>query len=152
RFLLVMKHPAAYSALLPAAVNHFPCFALVRNPLAVLASWNANKIAVREGRAPAAERIDASLRARLQDITDRIDRQLYLLGWFCCQFGTDLRQDHVMRYEVLVATSGKALACVSPQAAFLDEPLAERNRNPVYDWARMGTVAERLLHSEGAYW
>jgi hypothetical protein len=40
-FLLVIKQPALFSGLLPVLVKRFPCYAIVRNPLAVLASWNS---------------------------------------------------------------------------------------------------------------
>jgi hypothetical protein len=47
-FLLVIKQPALFSGLLPVLVKRFPCYAIVRNPLAVLASWNSVDHNVRE--------------------------------------------------------------------------------------------------------
>ena len=40
-FNLAMKHPAAFTALLPELATRISCYAIVRNPLAALASWNS---------------------------------------------------------------------------------------------------------------
>lgn len=40
-FTLIIKHPNAFTVLLPLLRDHFECFAIVRNPLAVLLSWNS---------------------------------------------------------------------------------------------------------------
>ena len=54
-FLLVVKQPALFSALLPVLAQRFPCYAVVRNPLSVLASWNSVDHKVREGHSRGAE-------------------------------------------------------------------------------------------------
>jgi hypothetical protein len=151
-FRLVLKHPAAFTALLPETVLRFPCFALLRNPMSVLASWNANRIPVRDGHAPAAERIDAELRARLDSVPDRIDRQIVLLGWFFRQFRRFLADWQLIRYEDLIHSGGAILSRVTPAAEGLNVSLQNRNRNPIYDWRTLDVVAERLLASEGDYW
>jgi hypothetical protein len=40
-FFLFIKHPALFTALLSTRVRRLPCYALVRNPLSVLASRSA---------------------------------------------------------------------------------------------------------------
>jgi hypothetical protein len=64
-FTLAIKHPGYFTAELRLLVDHFPTFAVVRHPLSVLASWASCELPVHYGRAPAAERIDLELRARL---------------------------------------------------------------------------------------
>jgi hypothetical protein len=49
-FTLVMKHPMLFTARLPALSRHFRMVAIVRNPLATLASWQTVPFSVREGR------------------------------------------------------------------------------------------------------
>src|SRR5215213_2301338 len=52
----------------------------------------------------------------------------------------------------LVASGGRALSVINPEAIRLDEPLQSRNSNPLYDPEGMLCIGERLLKSEGAYW
>src|SRR3954447_8287357 len=67
-FLLGIKSPGMFSALLPLLTRRFPCYAVVRNPLAVLASWESYDRSTREGRQPAAEKYDVDLRHTLDSI------------------------------------------------------------------------------------
>ncbi len=151
-FTLVVKHVAAFAAIVPEAVNHFPVYALVRNPLAVLASWNSLEHGVREGHVPAAERLDPALASRLAAIADDTDRQLALLGWFFEQFTRSLPASSIIPYENLVASGGRALAVIHPGAADLDASLDNHNTNPLYDREKTLRAGERLLQSDGAYW
>ena len=48
-FDLVVKHNALFTALLPDLLSAFPVYGIVRNPLAVLASWNAVNLPVKQG-------------------------------------------------------------------------------------------------------
>ena len=151
-FYLVIKHIAAFAAIVDEASRHFPLYALVRNPLAILASWNSIDFGFRQGRAPAAERLDPVLTARLNAIDDQFERQLALMSWFFEQFSRYLPAANILRYESLIASEGRDLSRIQPRAATLAEPLQSHNTNPLYD--REGTVqlGERLLRSEGAYW
>jgi hypothetical protein len=151
-FLLCVKHPSAFTALLPELTGRFRCFALVRNPLAVLGSWNSVNFPVYEGHVPAAERYVPDLAARLTSEPDRTARQLLILDWFYGQFRRHLAPQAIVRYEALVATGGGALSVVSPRAESLCEPLAERNANPLYRRGVVTQLGRRLLDSDGAWW
>lgn len=151
-FALVIKQPAMFSALLPMLVKRFPCYALVRNPLAVLASWNSINRHTRNGHAPAAERYDDRLRSTLESMEDRSERQLCLLSWFFERYLQELPEDHVVRYEEMVASGGASLSKISPAAESLKEVLPSRNLNPLYDREEMRVLGRRLLDSQGAYW
>lgn len=151
-FRLVIKHPAAFTALLPELAENFPCFALIRNPLSVLASWSSNRIPVHEGHAPAAENLDSRLKARLAGIAERPKRQLFLLSWFFAQFRDALPDSQLIRYENLIQSNGSALQVIAPSAATLNVPLASRNANALYNWRQHGELVKRLLDSDGAYW
>jgi hypothetical protein len=152
RFFLVVKQPAIFTALLPVLVERFPCYTIVRNPLSVLASWNSVDHNVREGHAPGAELYDEGLRRDLAAIEDRVGRQLRLLSWWYERFYGTLDEDHIIRYEDLVGSGGRALSVVVPSAKLLNEPLESRNLNPLYDRDDMLRIGERLLAREGAYW
>ena len=151
-FSLVVKHPAMFTALLPVLARRFSCYAIVRNPLSILASWNSVDHNVRDGRAPAAERYDEVLKRDLASVEDRTERQLHLLSWFFERYRMVLPEDHVIRYEDVVATGGSALATVVPAARSLDEPLESKNLNEAYRRDEMHLLGERLLEWEGAMW
>lgn len=151
-FSLVIKHPAMFTALLPVLVRRFPCYAVIRNPLSILASWNSVDHNARDGRAPAAERYDKELKRELAATDDRIERQLRLLSWFFGRYRGTLPDENVVRYEEMVATGGGALAAIVSGARALDEPLFSQNLNAAYGRDEMRRLGERLLEWEGAMW
>jgi hypothetical protein len=152
QFALVVKHISAFTAVLGEIVKHFPVYAVVRNPLANLASWNSIDFALQGGRVPAAERLDERLKVRLDALGDPLDRQILLLDWFHRQYLQHLPESSILRYESIVETRGKTLAIVLPQASALDEPLVSRNTNQLYDRAKVERMGQRLLASDGTYW
>jgi hypothetical protein len=131
-FLLVIKHPAAFTALLPVLRKGFEMFAMVRNPLAVTASWSTCDMEARFGHAPAAEKFDPALRKKLAAIPDPLERQVELVDWYFDQYLKFLPPERILKYEELVAQRGRPLAVLAPAAKELDEPLASRNQNTVY--------------------
>lgn len=149
-FTLVVKHNAAFTALLPELATAFPLWAVVRNPLAVLASWNSVSLPVSRGRLPAGERLDPMLAAQLPDLPDLIDRQLLILDWFFGRFARYLPDDRVLRYEAIVASGGSVLGSalglqLSPT------PLQARNASADYDRALCRQLASRLLDAPGQW-
>jgi hypothetical protein len=151
-FLLIVKQPALFSALLPVLAQRFPCYAIVRNPLSVLASWNSVDHRVREGHSRGAELYDEGLRRELASTKDRFDRQSILLSWWYERFYTTLDEHHIIRYEDIVSSGGGALCAITPAAKTLHEPLSSQNLNPLYDREEMLKLGRTLLESEGDYW
>ena len=151
-FWLVVKDPATLSALLPHLVDRFPCYAVIRNPLAILASWDSVNHAARDGHSPVSERFDEGLKEELASIPDRRSRQLRLLDWWFSRFRDHLPDNRIIRYEDIIATSGRALSTVNPSARALNETLESKNLNALYGRDGVPELAERLLESEGAYW
>jgi hypothetical protein len=151
-FLLVIKQPALFSSLLPVLAQRFACYAIVRNPLSVLASWNSVDHMVREGHSRGAELYDEVLRGELASTDDRVSRQLLLLSWWYERFYTTLDRDHIIPYEELVSSRGIALSAINPAAKLLDEPLSSQNLNALYDHGEMRELGSRLIQTDGAYW
>jgi hypothetical protein len=149
-FTLCIKHTSAFAAVLDALSVRLPVYALVRNPLSVLASWSTVDTPVNRGHIPAAEGLDAGLAAALQAEADPLARQLHILDWFFSRFSRFLSPSAILRYEDIVASGGAALSVVVPAAAGLKSTLESRNKG--YGEARLGQLAERLLASQGAYW
>jgi hypothetical protein len=151
-FTLVIKHPVAFTALLGTLVERFAVVAVVRNPLAVLASWESVPFAQRDGRLGLRATIAPEIAARLEATEDRLERQLLLLEWFFRSYAATLSGERVIRYEDIVATGGAALAPVAASAGGLKVALDSRNTATVYDRAHMRTVGSMLLERDGAHW
>lgn len=150
-FTLVVKHPNAFTVLLPLLNDHFECFAVVRNPLAVLLSWNSTKARWREGYVPMAEKLDARLRAGLSEIESARDRQHFILSHYFRIIRTTLPATHVVRYEDMVRTGGGVLDKIAPEAQGLARPLLNFNTNPVYRRQDEEPLQRQLL-SRSPFW
>ena len=152
-FVLAIKHPVAFSALLETLTQRFECFAIIRNPLATLASWNSLAwLNVRQGHAPIGEKLDSQLRRDLAAEPDAIERQLHILEWFYTRFRRILPDRAIIKYEDLVASRGRELAKFFPGAANFDENLSSKNVNKFYDLALMVGLGEKLLQRKGVIW
>lgn len=149
-FTLVVKHNAAFTALLPELASRLDTCAVVRNPLAVLASWHSVDLPVSQGRLPAGEHFDAALAGRLDAEPDRVARQLLILDWLFGRYRDALPPRRVLAYEDVVASGGGALA-----AAFglelPPQPLSERNASRLYSVEQCERLARRL-HEDGGAW
>ena len=151
-FLLAIKTPGRFTAHLPALTSRFEAFAIIRNPLPVLASWNSVEIPGERGRFPVAERYDKDLARQLSTETDSLKRQLRLMSWWYERFYTTLEEDQIIRYEDMVLSGGAALATIASAASDLREQLSSKNLNPLYNRDEMRSLGERLMQSEGSYW
>ena len=147
-FTLFIKQNALFAALLPALRPRFPCLALVRNPVAVLASWQTVRLPVQRGRLPAGERFDAALGASLDAEPSVLRRQILILDWFFAQYRAHLPAAAILRYEDVVASGGQVLFR-QLGAAGRHEPLARRTA-PVCP-AQAAAIVAALLKSDGAW-
>ena len=85
-FRLVVKHPNVFTATLTTLLTRFPCYAIVRHPLASLLSWHSIQAPVNVGRLPFGEAFDAELRSRLATEPDRLERQIAILRWYFSRY------------------------------------------------------------------
>lgn len=150
-FYLVIKQPQLFTVLLPTLKKRLPSYAIVRNPLAVMAS--SRSIEGREGRGTSAiDRYDPELSTHLRSVKDSTERALLRFHIRYELYQRELPAEHILRYEDIVSSGGRALEVIVPAARELDEPLESRNLNPLYDREEMLRLGERMLESEGAYW
>jgi len=150
-FSLLIKHNALFAALLPQLTASFRCIGLVRNPLAVLASWQTVDMPVNRGRIPAGEQFDPDLRASLDHDPDTLARQLTILNWFFAQYGDELAAEQILRYETLVANGGKALFGLLGHQNATRVPLTSRNDHAFYRDVDVDRLLAALLHRRGAW-
>ena len=151
-FRLVIKHPSCFTAILASLVGRYPCFAIVRNPLAILLSWQTTAANWNDGRQPMAEAFDDTLRRRLDSEPDRVRRQVLMVAWSFEQYARHLPAEAVIRYEDLVASRGATLSRIAPGAMAWEEPLENRNTRVLYRGLDVRGLAARLLESSGAQW
>lgn len=150
-FTLVIKHNALFTALLPELREAFPVYGIVRNPLAVLASWNSVDLPVNNGHIPAGEMYDPALAQLLADTPGRVERQLHILEWFCAHFARNL-QNPILRYEDFVvepAVIGRTMSLLSPYSGVIQTRVS---RNQVYDLVLMEQLYRRLMRFGDAIW
>lgn len=150
-FTLLIKHNALFAALLGTLARTFPVLALVRNPVAVLASWQTVDLPVQRGRIPAGERFDAGLRRRLDGESDTLRRQLVVLDWFFARFRTHLPRERVLRYEDLVASGGRTLFRHLQADSVAPQALRSRNANVLYESTMVDALLAALLQEDGAW-
>jgi len=151
-FTLAIKHPAAFTALIETLSKRFESVAIVRNPLATIASWNSlDWFPLKDGHLPVGEKLDVDLARDLAKIADVMDRQIHTLEWFYDRFRL-LKESAVIKYEALIESRGRELAKCFPAATQLDENLASKNVNQFYDRALMIDVGQRLLKRDGPIW
>lgn len=151
RFSLLVKHNALFAALLPQLARSFPCIGLVRNPLAVLASWQTVDLPVNRGRIPAGEQFDPDLRTALDCDSDTLARQLTIINWFFAHYGDGLATERILRYEELVASGGKALFGMLGHRQAKRVSLTSRNDHALYRDADVDRLLAALLATGGAW-
>lgn len=151
RFTLVIKHNALFTALLPVLKESLSYVALVRNPLAVLASWQTVDLPVHHGRLPAAEPFANELCHDLKHEPDRFRRQVRIVNWFFAHYRAHLPSAKILRYEDVVNTNGSALARVLGHVSIETEPLENLNSNVFYDKTTVAALLDALLDEDGSW-
>ena len=114
-FTLVIKHPAVFTALLESLRERFPVFAIVRNPLAVLGSWESVPMPMRDGSFGLPAAMAPALAARLAGIADVLERQLKLLSWYFQSYLALLPLERVIRYEDMIDSGGGGAGGACPE-------------------------------------
>jgi hypothetical protein len=151
-FDLAVKQPNFFTAKLGDLVEPFHCYAIVRNPLAALLSWNSVDMPVSRGYAPGAEAFDKDLSARLRNEEDLLSRQIILISWYFDTYRRLLPPERILRYENMIASGGRELTKITGAAQQLDEPLVSKNDSRFYDPKKKKAIAETLLAGDGGYW
>ena len=117
-FKLFIKHPMFFTAIAHRLRERFPLYAIVRDPLEVLASWQTVDIPVNRGRGPVAEAFCPALGRALDALPSPRARQLHLLAWMFDIYAA-LPADTIIRYEDLIGEPARVLA----RLGFPDTPL-----------------------------
>jgi len=150
--MLIIKHSALFTALLAEIKNVLLTYAIVRNPLSVLASWNSVRFPLQKGQSPVAEGLDRKLKLNLKKINDISEKQIFILNWFFRKYHSNLNAGRIIKYEEIISSGGKVLEVIDQRAVQLNESLENKNWNKIYDYKLMKKLGERLLKEDNAYW
>lgn len=146
-FKLVIKHNAEFTLLLENLRQAYPCYAMVRNPLAVLGSWSTVNVPVSRGKIRYLSLLDPKGQNALEQRQGLLNRQLFLLDYYFRAYST-LPVQHVFRYEDLIASNGSVLANVTAQPYHPKTALSGKNKGGVYPRDHMLRYGSALLADE----
>jgi len=146
-FRLIIKHPALFTALAGSLMPLYPMVALVRHPLAVLASWQTIDGPFHRGRMPIAERFSPDLVAALDAAPERVRRQVTLMGWLLRTYAA-FPAGQVVRYEDLIADPLPILARFSATATRPTRHLAPYDPAERYPRVDLPLLARELMAIE----
>jgi hypothetical protein len=150
-FMLVIKKPDVFTGLLDYLVQYLPTYAVVRNPLSILASWNTLPLKLKEGHSGLVK-LDNNLANTIAKITGKIEKQICLLSSYYEKFSQFLPSSSIIYYEEIVETKGKVLSKINANAVELDSQIESKNLNSLYDRELMLVLGEKLLKSKGVFW
>jgi len=152
-FTLIMKHCAEFTLLLPELSKQIPIYAMIRNPLAILASWASVDVPVSRGKVAKSAQLNPDFNAALnKQGEDLLRRQLFILSWYFGQYN-DFNQDRIIRYEDMIDAPDLTLNSLGKGK--LLEPfqnLKNKNSSELYDKTHVIKAGNELLNSEGNYW
>lgn len=143
-FRLFIKHPALFTALARPLLSRIPLYAVIRHPLASLASWQTVNTSLREGRWPVAEAFSPELRETLDGEDTPLRRQVVLLRWIL-QVYRGLPAANVVTYESIVEDPGKSLASLSGSSGSPTHPIHAVDVRSRYPHVDLSMLADALL-------
>ncbi len=118
-FVLGAKHNALYAAVLPHIVltGRFRVVALVRDPVAVLRSWQSLDLPISQGRLPAAERFWPEMATLTHSNMELHEKQIRIYDLLCRRFADLSHQIKIIHYEALVAHPAQLLTAAGVRAS-----------------------------------
>ncbi len=150
-FTLIMKHCAEFTLLMPGLCDRYECYALIRNPLALLASWNSVNIPASRGRIAKARILQPQLYKTLQSFNNLQDQQLYILNWYFHTLSKSPRIQ-LIKYEDMIASRGaNLLESLSDQNSKDLPELTSKNDNKLYDASSMEKFLDKLLKNNQSF-
>jgi hypothetical protein len=152
-FRLVVKHTMPFTGMIEELRQRYPVRVIVRNPVAILASWNTIDASYWDGLPPAyASHLCGNMPWLIKAARDRIERQVVLLDWHFEKYLPLLPDGSVIRYEDVIESGGAALERFSPAAGALSVKLSSQNANTAYDSDLIDKIKISLQRLGGVMW
>lgn len=153
-FTLIIKQNAFFTSILDELIFYFPSYSIIRNPLAVLASWSTVDLPIHRGHIPAGEKFDELLKETLNITETVLDRQIIILNWFFEKFDDYIPKDNIIKYEDIIDSNGNIFSDLSYNGKLEVELdiLENKNWNPLYKNVDIDRLYIKLLNSTGIFW
>lgn len=149
-FTLIMKHCAEFSLILPSLNKNYECFAIIRNPLSTLASWNSVNVPVSRGKIAKLQILQPLLYEKLEKIKTLEEKQLFILDWYYDQYKI-LDKKNIITYESIIESQGEVLSAISGKNSKSPEILKSKNENALYNKEKMVNILNLLTTRDGSY-
>lgn len=145
--ILAIKHPSLFTALLPELKNEISTYAVLRNPLATIMSWNSVDFPISKGHIPTAEFIDMNLKEDLLQELSMLKRQIIIFKWFYGKYLEQINDENIIYYEDIVNSNGSVLDSISGMPGDLTEELHSKNSNEGYNYQNLEQIYGALENS-----
>lgn len=149
-FTLILKHCSEFSLILPDLQKKYESFAIVRNPLAVLASWRSVDVPVSRGKVAKSQILNPQFYDKIENLKTLEDKQFFILDWYFSCYDI-LPPSNVIPYEKMIETNGEVLSVISKKAIQSKVELQNKNNNDLYDKNFMEVCLKILLERDGSY-
>jgi hypothetical protein len=142
-FVLGVKHNALYAAVLPEIIRseRFRVVAMVRDPVALLMSWQSLDLPISRGRLPAGERFWPELAALGKAELDLIDKQARIADLLFSRFAQWSDRIAVIPYEIFVTDPARLLTAAAVRAPVSSQISAVVQRMPASRYGNHGRAA-----------
>ncbi len=149
-FTLIMKHCAEFSLILPELTKQYDCYAIIRNPLSVIASWQSVNVPVSRGKVAKSKLFLTELHKTLESLDKLEEKQYHILNWYFSQF-EKLPPENIISYEEIIASQGEVLSGITEQIRKSKNHLESRNDNPLYNKEKLTFIYKMLLKRGGNF-
>lgn len=148
-FTLAVKHNALFMAALPhlALMSDFLVIALLRHPVATIASWQRVPLPVAEGRMPHAATYWPKIKSIGESNDDVLIKQVKLYDALCGRLAKLRGAIHIVHYELLI-TNPNLLCDMLRHDGPIDDSIIEKTQHeiPAHD------AIVRALNEHGQNW
>ncbi|MGE0755079.1 MAG: sulfotransferase [Alphaproteobacteria bacterium] len=151
QFTLAMKHNALYLAALPylARMSDFTVIAIIRHPVATLASWRRVALPVNQGRMPHAAIYWPEVKAITDSHEDALVKQVKLYDTICARLHELKGTLHILPYETMVEKPEKLCEYLQHDGP-VDNTLIEHEITAVTQQEQHMIL--EALHKHGSHW
>lgn len=146
-FTLILKHCAEFTLILEELKEEYECYAIVRNPLSILASWSSVNVPVSRGKVAKSKLFRPDFYQKIEELKSLEEKQIFILDWYFSQY-RKLGIERVIKYEDIIKSGGKALSVVSGKEIHYHEELSNKNTNKVYDKNSILKYRDLLLNNK----
>ncbi len=149
-FMLFIKHNSIFTLLLQQLSSEYKCYAIIRNPLAVLGSWNSVDVPVSRGMMRHLEILNPDLQKNINALNTLAERQMAILDFYFKQY-LSLPSENIFRYEDIIDSQARELERIIQSPIISSEPLFSQNISTVYQRDKILSMGEALLKSDLSY-